>query len=48
MSSVAPQVLFSAGDALTPQGAAYLGLKPAGSEESSAIPHPPKSATRSK
>ena len=33
---------------LTPQGAAYLGLKPAGSDESSAIPHPPKSATRSK
>jgi hypothetical protein len=33
---------------LTAQGAAYLGLEPADSDDSSAMPHPPKSATRSK
>ena len=33
---------------LTAQGAAYLGLEPTASEDSSAMPHPPKSATRSK
>jgi hypothetical protein len=32
---------------LTPQGAAYLDLEPADSDDGSAIPHPPKSATRS-
>ena len=32
---------------LTPQGATYAGLDPAGSDEDPALPHPPKSATRS-
>jgi hypothetical protein len=32
---------------LTPQGAAYAGLEPPDSDEGSAMPHPPKSATRS-
>lgn len=32
---------------LTPPGAAYLGLEPPDAGEGSALPHPPKSATRS-
>ena len=32
---------------LTPQGAAYLNLEQTTSDEGSALPHPPKSATKS-
>ena len=32
---------------LTPQGAAYAGLEMSDADETSALPHPPKSATKS-
>lgn len=31
---------------LTPEGAAYIGLEPPDTDDTAAIPHPPKSATR--